>query len=75
VTVHDKPVICDGLMVGYPRMQKLFGLTEQEIELYVQFLQATAESVDPVVKDPVVVADPTDDSVIYTAVDGRADIL
>ena len=62
-------------VLSYPRMQKLFGLTEQEIEMYIQFLQDAAESVDPVVGDPVVLADPTDDPVIYTAVDGRADIL
>ncbi len=62
-------------VLNYPRMQKLFALTEQEIESYIQFLRATAELVNPIVKRPVVLADPTDDPVIYTAIDGHADIL
>lgn len=62
-------------VLRYPRMQKLFALTEDEIESYIQFLQDAAELINPAIKDPVVLADPTDDPVIYTAVDGRADIL
>lgn len=62
-------------VLSYPRMQKLYSVTEQEIQSYLQFLQDAAELVNPVVRDPVVLADPTDDPVIYTAVDGRADVL
>ena len=62
-------------VMRYPRMQKLFALTEAEIDSYIQFLREAAELVDPVVRTPVILADPTDDPVIYTAVDGRADVL
>jgi hypothetical protein len=56
-------------------MQKLFGLTEYEIESFTQALQDVAELVNPVVRNPVVLADPTDDPIIYTAVDGQVDVL
>jgi putative PIN family toxin of toxin-antitoxin system len=62
-------------VLHYSRIQKLYALTDVEIESYIQFLEETAELVDPVIKDPVVLADPTDDPIIYTAVDGRADFL
>ena len=62
-------------VLRYPRMQKLFALTENEIESYIQFLQEASELVSPVVSNPVVPADPTDDPVVYTAVDGRAEVL
>jgi len=56
-------------------MQALYQLMEQDIENYIQFLQDSAELVTPVVRHPVVLRDPTDDPVIYTAVDGRVDVL
>ena len=31
--------------------------------------------VTPIIHQPVVLADPNDDPVVYTAVDGRADVL
>ncbi len=62
-------------VLSYPRMQVLYHLSEQEIELYILFLRDIAELVVPVVRDPVVLADPTDDPVVYTAVDGRANVL
>ena len=34
-----------------------------------------ADLVEPVIDRPVILSDPADDSVLYTAVDGRADIL
>jgi hypothetical protein len=34
-----------------------------------------AEVVDPVIIRPLVLADPSDDAVLYTAADGRADYL
>jgi uncharacterized protein len=62
-------------VLRYPRMQKLYALTNPELESYLQFLEDAAELVVPVVRDPVVLADPTDDPIVYTAVDGRADVL
>ncbi|MBV9676787.1 MAG: putative toxin-antitoxin system toxin component, PIN family [Acidobacteriaceae bacterium] len=62
-------------VLRYERMQALYQLMEQDIENYIQFLQDSAELVTPVVRHPVVLRDPTDDPVIYTAVDGRVDVL
>jgi uncharacterized protein len=62
-------------VLRYPRMQKLYALTDVEIESYLQLLEDSAELVIPVIRKPVVLADPTDDPVVYTAVDGRADVL
>ena len=62
-------------VLRYERMQALYQLTEQDIENYIQFLQESAELVTPVVRHLVVLRDPTDDPVLYTAVDGRVDVL
>ena len=62
-------------VLRYPRMQRLYGLNERDIENHVQFLQEAGELVNPVVATPVVLSDPNDDPVIYTAVEGRADVL
>jgi putative PIN family toxin of toxin-antitoxin system len=62
-------------VLRYERMQALYRLTEQDIENHVQFLHDSAELVNPIVRHPVVLRDPTDDPVLYTAVDGRADVL
>jgi putative PIN family toxin of toxin-antitoxin system len=62
-------------VLAYPRMQKLYQLTTAEIEDHTQALRASADIVTPVVYRPVVLTDPNDDPVIYTAVAGRADVL
>ncbi|HLI85778.1 MAG TPA: putative toxin-antitoxin system toxin component, PIN family [Bryobacteraceae bacterium] len=62
-------------VLAYPRIQKLYALTNMEIESFVQSLENAAELVNPVVRVPVVLADPTDDPVLYTAVAGRTDVL
>jgi len=62
-------------VLRYPRMQGLYKLTEKDISEHVELLRARSDLVDPVVHTPLVVADPNDDPVIYTAVVGRADVL
>jgi putative PIN family toxin of toxin-antitoxin system len=62
-------------VLRYPRMQNLYKLTEKDILEHVELLRARADLVDPVVHVPVVLADPNDDPVIYTAVVGRADVI
>jgi len=62
-------------VLRYPRIQKLYKLTEQDIAEHVQLLRSRADLVSPVVYKPVVLADPNDDPVVYTAVAGRADVL
>ncbi len=62
-------------VLRYPRMQTLYKLTEKDISEHVDLLRARSDLVDPVVHAPVVLADPNDDPVVYTAVAGRADVL
>ena len=59
----------------YPRMQALYDLNPDEIREHIAELVSVAWVVDPVVREPVVLNDPQDDPVIYTAVDGRAEVL
>ena len=62
-------------VLRYPRLQKLYPLTSDDILEHIGFLRARADLVAPVVVSPVVLNDPNDDPVIYTAVAGSADIL
>jgi putative PIN family toxin of toxin-antitoxin system len=59
----------------YPRLQALYGLTETDVQEHVDLLQRVSEIVEPTVSEPVIRSDPKDDPVLYTAVDGRADVL
>lgn len=59
----------------YPRLQKLWRLSFQDIQEHVQFLVKFSELVYPVIGSPVVLKDPNDDPVVYTAASGKADAL
>jgi putative PIN family toxin of toxin-antitoxin system len=61
--------------LAYPRLQKLWHLSLQDIQEHVQFLVKISELVHPIIGAPVVVGDPNDDPIIYTATDGKADVL
>lgn len=62
-------------VLRYPRLRARHGLSEQEMEEHVDYLRRISELVDLVGGSPVVLTDPDDDPVVYTAVDGRADVL
>lgn len=62
-------------VLGYPRLQKLYKLTAQDIAEHVELLRTRADLVSAVVFEPIVLTDPNDDPVVYTAVVGRADVL
>ena len=62
-------------VLAYPRLQKLWGLTMQDIEEHVQFLALISDLVHPIIEAPVVLKDPNDDPVVYTAAHGKADVL
>src|ERR1700733_11148870 len=64
-----------GKVLSYPRMQALYRLTADEIREHVEFLRAVARIVEPSAGLPIVLADPNDDPVLYTAVAAGADIL
>jgi len=59
----------------YPRLQRLYSLAPRDIIEHVEGLRSRADLVSPVVYEPVVLADPDDDPVVYTAVAGRSDVL
>jgi putative PIN family toxin of toxin-antitoxin system len=62
-------------VLRYPRMQDLYSLTEEDISEHIELLRVRSDLVDPVVYTPVVLADPNDDPVVYTAVAGRSEVL
>jgi putative PIN family toxin of toxin-antitoxin system len=64
-----------GRVLRYPRLLVRHGLTDREIDEHVEYLRRGSEVVDVVAREPVVLSDPDDDPVVYTAVDGRADVL
>lgn len=64
-----------GRVLEYPRMQALYRLTGDEIQDHVRFLRSIARIVEPVAGLPVVLSDPGDDPVLYTAVAAGADVL
>lgn len=59
----------------YPRIQARYRITAVEAAGFAESLADAADLVEPVIDRPVILSDPADDSVLYTAVDGRADIL
>ena len=59
----------------YPRIQARFRITPAEAARQVGNLAAAACLVEPVIIGPVVLPDPDDDAVLYTAVDGKASVL
>ena len=59
----------------YPRIQARYRITTVEAARFAERLADAADLVEPVIDRPVILSDPADDSVLYTAVDGRADIL
>lgn len=62
-------------VLAYPRLQTLYRLTEEEIREYVREIEETCRLVQPVVTKPIVLTDPADDPVLYTALDGNAHVL
>ena len=64
-------------VLRYPRMRKLHGLDDAEIDAYVQAVQSAALMVNlpPGIPAAVVPKDPDDDPIIATAVAGQAEII
>jgi len=62
-------------VLRYPRLQKLYRLAPEEIVEHINLLRASADIVSSFVYKPVVLADPNDDPVVYTAIAGQAGVL
>lgn len=59
----------------YPRIQSRYQITLEEATRFTASLAAVSHLVEPAIIEPVVLSDPDDDGVLYTAADGGADIL
>jgi putative PIN family toxin of toxin-antitoxin system len=59
----------------YPRLRERYRITASEAARFTGNLADVAHMVEPVIVRPLVLSDPADDPVLYTAADGRADIL
>ena len=62
-------------VLRYPRLQKLYGLTDEEIYHYVEYLREVCKPVLPDPLLPVPIRDPKDVVVLQTAVIGEAEII
>lgn len=59
----------------YPRLQARYQITASEAARFTASLADVAQMVEPVVVRSLVLSDPADDPVLYTAADGKADVL
>ena len=59
----------------YPRIQRRYRITADEAMRFTGNLASAAHLVEPTIVTPLVLSDPDDDPVLYTAADGNADIL
>ncbi len=62
-------------VLNYPRVQRIHGLTAEEIEQYARDVQSVTELVDVPASLFQVKHDPDDDPIVATAVYGRVDAL
>ena len=59
----------------YPRIQARYRITPEDAARFAGSIADASHLVEPVVVRPIVLSDPADDPVLYTAVDGKADVL
>jgi putative PIN family toxin of toxin-antitoxin system len=62
-------------VLRYPRVQALYPLNVDEIRDHLQLLESLADLVIPGEGRPIVVKDPNDDPVVYTALVGQAEFF
>lgn len=62
-------------VILYPRLRARYGIAASEAARFTWNLANVADMVEPVIVRPVVLSDPADDSVLYTAADGKAEVL
>lgn len=59
----------------YPRLRQRYHVALDEATRFIANLADAAHMVEPVIVRPIVLSDPADDAILYTAADGNADIL
>lgn len=76
-TLVVSPFLLDEVqrVLRYPRLQAVYGLTDSDIREHIGFLEAIAVVVEPAEGPPIVLRDPKDDPVVYTAIAAQAEVL
>lgn len=71
------PFILDEVrrVLSYPRIQAMYHLSGVEIGEHLQYIESLSDIVIPLEGQPVVLKDPNDDPVVFTALAGQADVL
>ena|SRR5258707_15423321 len=64
-----------GKALSYPNLQEFLRITPHEVHEHVAYLRRVARLVVPQLGIPVVLNDPEDEPVIYTAIGAGADVL
>lgn len=59
----------------YPRLQLRYRIAADEAARFTANLANVSQMIEPALRGPLSLSDPADDPVLYTAADGRADIL
>ena len=59
----------------YPRLQARYRIMASEVARFTGKLADVAHRVEPLIVRPLVLSDPDDDAVLYTAAAGKADVL
>ena len=62
-------------VLSYPRIQAMYHLSDGEIGEHLQYIESLSDVVVPMEGPPVVLKDPNDDPIVYTALAGQADVL
>ncbi|HME08863.1 MAG TPA: putative toxin-antitoxin system toxin component, PIN family [Bryobacteraceae bacterium] len=64
-----------GKVLAYPRMQQVLRISGGEIADHLMYLRNISRLIEPEIGLPIVLTDPNDDPVVYTAVGAGADVL
>ena len=62
-------------VLRYPRIQAIYKLEEVDIRDHMALLRSLADIVEPATGPPLILKDPEDDPVVYTALAGQADVI
>ncbi len=64
-----------GKALSYPHLQEILRITPDEVHEHVAYLRRIARIIVPQIGIPVILNDPDDDPILYTAVGAGADVL
>ncbi|MGP8247469.1 MAG: putative toxin-antitoxin system toxin component, PIN family [Bryobacteraceae bacterium] len=64
-----------GKVLAYSKLQQVLGISAEEIHDHVAYLRQIARIVEVETGPPVVLSDPKDDAILYTAVGAGAEVL